>query len=229
MNTMNYSAVIVAAGKGERSGLDYNKVLRPIHGKRVLRHALDAFIQDPECTSITVVVSKADYRVIQAELAALVDHVVIGGKSRRESVGEGLKTVDTPYVFIHDAARPFVSKEVLSKLKETLRYYDAVSPALPVPDTLKKIENGMIVGDLERKDVVGLQTPQAFTTYVIKEAHNLAKKENIDAPCDLTLASQVGGVKGTVVDGDPRAMKYTHARDLRLLELILNDANRTQS
>ncbi|MFW5913566.1 MAG: IspD/TarI family cytidylyltransferase [Bacillota bacterium] len=227
MNTMNYSAVVVAAGKGERSGLTYNKVLKTIHGKRVLRHALEAFIQDPECTSITIVVSKADYPLIQAEFRDLVNHVVIGGKSRRESVTEGLKTVETPYVFIHDAARPFVSKEVLSKLKETLRYYDAVSPALPVPDTLKKIENGIILGEMDRKDVQGLQTPQAFTTYVIKEAHTLAKKENIDAPCDLTLASKVSGVRGTVVDGDPRSLKYTHARDLRLLELILNDTNRT--
>ncbi|MFW6298178.1 MAG: 2-C-methyl-D-erythritol 4-phosphate cytidylyltransferase [Bacillota bacterium] len=226
---MNYSAVVVAAGKGERSGLDYNKVLRTISGKRVLYHALDAFVQDPDCKSITVVVSRADYALVQAELHALVDHVVIGGKSRRESVGEGLKTVETPYVFIHDAARPFVSAEVLLKLKAALRYYDAVSPALPVPDTLKKIENGIIVGDLDRKNVVGLQTPQAFTTYVIKEAHAAARKENIEAPCDLTLASKVSGVKGTVVDGDPRAMKYTHARDLGLLELILYDANRTQS
>lgn len=225
---MNYSAIIVAAGRGERAGLTYNKVLRNIAGDKVLVHALKTFFDDDGCTEIIVVTSEADLPVINAETSRYQAQTVIGGKTRRESVNEGLKKVSNSYVLVHDAARPFIAAGVIGRIKDALRHYDAVSPALAVPDTLKKVENGIIVDDLDRTGVYGLQTPQAFATHVLREAHTLAQREGIDATCDLTLATHVTGVRGIIVEGDPRSLKYTRERDLALLELILNESNRTK-
>ncbi len=225
---MNYNVVVVAAGKGMRAGLSFNKVLRRIAGKSVLLHALKAFHDDPDCTRLIVVTSEQDLPVVKSETAGFTDAVLIGGKTRRESVREGLKHVDEPHVMIHDGARPFVSSEVLERLKETLRHHDAASAALVVPDTLKKVDNGIIMKDVDRKGVYGLQTPQAFSTHILKEAHVLGDLENLDATCDLSLVNKAVGLKGVVVEGDPRSMKYTHERDLKLLEMILDDANRSK-
>jgi|AntRauTorckE6833_2_1112554.scaffolds.fasta_scaffold01370_6 2-C-methyl-D-erythritol 4-phosphate cytidylyltransferase len=229
MNTMNYSVIIVAGGKGTRTNLTYNKVFKNVAGRPLLEYSLKAFDNSEACTEIILVVNEEDYAKATHAFGAMCDVIIKGGKSRRESVYNGLKHVNNPYVMIHDGARPYVSKAVLLRVIKALEHHDSVSPSIRMSDTLKRVENQWVINAVDRDNLVGLQTPQAFKTDVIKKAHEMAPKDTLIATCDLSMVEETLNIAGFIVEGDIKSMKYTHACDESLLELILNDAYRTKS
>ncbi len=118
---MKYSVIITAAGSGTRMNLGYNKVFHILpDGKSVLQHSVDLFSADENCEEIIVTLSETDFL---REISSV--HKVLGGASRAESVLNGLKQVKSPYVLIHDGARPYLEKTDLERLLTKLKEHPA--------------------------------------------------------------------------------------------------------
>lgn len=149
------------------------------------------------------------------------DMVVEGGETRSASVRAGLAAVpeDAAIVVVHDAARPLATGGLFVKvIAEIENGADAVVPATPVADTLKRVAGGLVAGTVERDGVVAVQTPQAFRAEVLRRAHATAG----DATDDAGLVESLG-VKVHVVPGESRNLKVTTASDLEFVQQIAED------
>ena len=155
-------AVIVCAGRGERTGLPYNKVLHMLGHKTVLEHVLDTFT-DHGVSHITAVVSPADRERI-AEIVSAYNgvSVVDGGATRAQSVVNGLKACRCDIVVIHDGARPFVTKELIMRAVSSAIEHGSGIAAVPTVDTVKRMGTDKVVHSLPRAELFNMQTPQAF-------------------------------------------------------------------
>ena len=180
-------AVILAGGIGARVGGMMPKQLLPLQdGKSVLEHAVDAFEQSPRIDEICIVMHP-DY-IMHAEQMLLanawqkVRHIIPGGKERWESSVNAIRTF-TPYtlhpkpitnLLLHDAARPFVSQEIIANVCEALEEHEAVTVAIPSTDTVYEMVDGKVARIPQRSTIMRAQTPQAFRLELIAEAYTEA-------------------------------------------------------
>ena len=208
----NSSALIVAAGSGSRAGGDIPKQYRIIGGKSLLAHAIDALAPH---MAVQVVIG-AGQEALYAE--AIGDRAlpppVTGGATRRDSVLAGLAAIASEYVFIHDAARPFVPASVVAALGEALATSPGAVPVLPVVDSLARGESHL--GEpVDRAGLLRVQTPQAFRTSAIVDAHRRwpAGREATD---DAQVLRAAGGLVAAV-PGDPALEKLTYEADFERL------------
>ncbi len=214
-----YSVVMLAAGEGSRmEDMTVNKVLMNLNHKSILERAMEWFREDPLCEEIILVVAADDMEYMRGHFKATA--YVEGGKTRRESVHAGLKQVNSPYVFIHDGARPFIGNTVIKSLLGALGDTGAATPALIVDETLKRVKDGVVTEHIDRDNIHRIQTPQAFETELIRKAHDEAEKKGLEATCDATLLQETLGVKARVVKGHPFNIKLTRPEDVPLLEMI---------
>ena len=171
---LKLSIIIAAAGKGERAGMGMNKLLVPLYGAPVLWHTFKKF-DIPEVDEVVITSSEYDFKEISALAEPFGFKVVIGGKTRTDSVKRALKAVTGDIVLIHDGARPFVSAELIkSCIDGVVRYHSAVC-ALPVTDTVATANYGLITGFHDRNSMYRIQTPQGFYTEDIRRAYALAE------------------------------------------------------
>lgn len=173
MKNYKISAVICAAGKGERAGFGKNKLLAPLHGAPALWHTLEKF-NIKEIDEVTVTSSEADFAEISALCAPFGYKVIAGGKTRTESVKNALKEVTGDIVLIHDGARPYVSKEIILNCIESVKKFGSAICAIKLVDTAVCAEYGIITDRLDRDRTYRIQTPQGFLTEDIKFAYSLA-------------------------------------------------------
>ena len=213
-----YTAILLAGGQGTRSGFKESKVLVKIKGKALIEYSIDVFTVDPDCDEIVLVVRKEDASMMVTRYASRVDHVVIGGDLRQDSVYAGLKVARSDFVFVHDGARPYVSEKMLLDVKAALSQCDAVGVAVPVVDTVKRVVDGFFVEDVDREGLVLMQTPQAFKRDVLLQAYQKVGK-NVYT-CDVTLVRATCDCKVKMVEGSRRNSKLTRKEDLKLLELM---------
>jgi 2-C-methyl-D-erythritol 4-phosphate cytidylyltransferase len=180
----------------------------------VLDWSLDA--ARATCDGIVLVVAD-DFATADEPRA---DVVVVGGATRSASVRAGLGAVppDAEIIVVHDAARPLAGASLFDAVIEgVLAGADAVIPAAPLTDTVKRVDDqGRVLETLERDELVAVQTPQAFRAEVLLDAH----LDDPDATDDAALVEEVGGTV-VVVPGDPRNLKITFAHDLGIAELAL--------
>ncbi len=217
---MNYAAVIVAAGKGSRSGLSYNKVLFPYQGKPILRYSIERFLQDEECQQVIVVCALEELDRFQELFQDLDARIVFakGEATRTQSVASGLSLVHTPYVLIHDGARPFLSHALLKRIKEALKTDQAVVPGLEVIDTIKEInDEGYVIYTPKRSHLRTIQTPQAFSTSLIQEALAYVLKENLEITDDAMALEKAFGLPSRLIPGEQANQKITSAQDIEAL------------
>jgi len=210
---MNYSVVIVAAGKGSRTNLEYNKVFYKINGESVIHKTLSVFMQDEECVEIIVVISKVEQAMFEHLLDSDKIVYVEGGSTRQESVYNGLEAVSSAYVMIHDGARPYLTNKEVGSLKQILKKEDACLLMVPVIDTIKIVEDGYVVSTPQRSTCFAAQTPQCFKTSMIIDCHRKAIKDGFIASDDAQLVEKYGG-KVKVVMGDYANKKITTKEDL---------------
>ncbi|MFH0766822.1 MAG: 2-C-methyl-D-erythritol 2,4-cyclodiphosphate synthase [Bacillota bacterium] len=163
MNT----ALIVAAGIGSRAQLNQSKILYKVNNKPLFLYSVETFLSLG--FRIVLVVSKNDINEIRKYENENVK-VVIGGKTRGESVMNGLMEVETPYVYIHDAARPLISSNTIMEIEKALHYHDAVLLAEHLTNAIKSNENNDLTS-LNRENYILAQTPQAFLTEKIRFAY----------------------------------------------------------
>ncbi|HEC14884.1 MAG TPA: bifunctional 2-C-methyl-D-erythritol 4-phosphate cytidylyltransferase/2-C-methyl-D-erythritol 2,4-cyclodiphosphate synthase [Rhodospirillales bacterium] len=208
-------ALIVAAGRGRRCGGDTPKQYRDIGGEPVLRRTLRAFISHPRIGGVRTVIHPDDRENYQRAAKGLdLLAPVLGGKTRQESVRLGLESLKAPApetVLIHDAARPFVDRDLVLRVLDALEDAPGAIPALAVTDTIKRGRNGRIEGTVERDGLWRAQTPQGFHYAAILKAHiKFAGREMTD---DAALAEQAG-LEIALVQGDEKNIKLTPAEDL---------------
>ena len=188
---MYYIAVILAGGIGARVGGNTPKQLLPLQdGKSVLEHSVDAFEQSPHIHEICIVMHP-DY-IMHAEQMLLanawqkVRHIIPGGKERWESSVNAIRAImlqdnSLPFregmgvgILLHDAARPFVSQEIIARVCEALEEHEAVTVAIPSTDTVYEMADGKVARIPQRSTIMRAQTPQAFRLELIAEAYTKA-------------------------------------------------------
>jgi 2-C-methyl-D-erythritol 4-phosphate cytidylyltransferase len=214
-------AVLAAAGRGERLGSDRPKAFARLGDRPLLAESLER-LESSDWIDRIVIAAPPDWEepsiLLAEELAATkVNSAVTGGATRSESVRLALEDVpeDAAVVLVHDAARPLLPEEVIERVLGPLSEgWDGVVPALPLADTVKRVEGGRVVETLARDGLVAVQTPQAFLADVLRRA---VAGETADATDCASLVEAQGG-RVRVVEGDPRLLKVTDGADLAVVE-----------
>ena len=223
---MSVWAVLAAAGRGERLGSDRPKAFARLGGRPLLAESLER-LEESGWIDAIVIAAPPDWEepsiLVAEEIAATkVSSAVTGGASRSESVRLALEEVpaEAAVVLVHDAARPLLPEEVIERVLAPLSEgWDGVVPAVPLADTVKRVEGDRVVETLSREDLVAVQTPQAFLADALRRAVSGDVSSATD--CASLVESRGGRIK--VVEGDPRLLKVTDAEDLALVESWLGD------
>ena len=218
---MSVWAVLAAAGRGERLGSDRPKAFARLGGRPLLAESLER-LEESGWIDAIVIAAPPDWEepsiLVAEEIAATkVSSAVTGGASRSESVRLALEEVpeEAAVVLVHDAARPLLPEDVIERVLAPLSEgWDGVVPAVPLADTVKRVEGDRVVETLSREDLVAVQTPQAFLADALRRAVRGDVSSATD--CASLVESQGGRIK--VVEGDPRLLKVTDADDLALVE-----------
>ena len=224
------AAVIVAAGRGSRMGLDRNKVLYPVLGEPVIVRTVRAFeatgLFDGGIVVVTGACDKDEMKEMFARAGLSVRAVVEGGEDRQESVCRGIAACDenADIIAIHDGARPLVTREVIAATIDSAEKYGSGVAAVALKDTIKRVNGEGIVVDTPRRDMLrAVQTPQTFNAKLIREAHARYRNGNEDglrATDDAMLAEWMGhSVRLTA--GDVENIKLTTPEDMLLAEQVL--------
>ena len=211
---MNYSAIVLCAGKGSRSGLTYNKMLYRFKNKTVYEMSMEIFLNDERCKQIVVVTKEEELDDLKKLISSKKIDYVFGGKERQDSVYNGLQVVKEDYVLIHDGARPYLKKENIDDILECLNKNDACLLVVPVKDTIKVCIDGNIVKTLPREQLVQAQTPQAFRTELIKRCYQKGKDKNYIATDDASLVEYFENIEVKAVLGSYSNIKITTPDDL---------------
>ena len=218
-------AVIVAAGNASRMG-GIDKVMAELGGEPMIVRTARAF-QNSDVIREIVIVTRPD---LIGKIKALcadfdkVKEVVAGGADRAESVNNGLKALSAKarLVAVHDGARPLISREVIDRAVRTAHIYAAAAPGVPVKDTVKIVEGGVVVTTPDRSTLQAIQTPQVFDLDLLKGALQKAKKDKSPITDDCS-AVELMGMAVRIVDGDERNIKVTTPMDLQIAELLLEE------
>ncbi len=221
-------AVVPAGGRGVRMGHDVPKQFLPLGGVPLLVHALRVLESSPTIHAIVMVVPEDDMSYCRQELVprfalSKVRHVVSGGASRQDSVWNGLQAVDARagIVVIHDAVRPFVTGTMVRDVVDRARTHGAAVVAVPIRDTVKRVtRDGMIETTLDRQSLWVAQTPQAFKTGLLQDAHRLSRQRGVAATDDAFLVEQLG-CEVSIVNGSTDNMKMTCPEDLATGEAMI--------
>ncbi|MDQ4088148.1 MAG: bifunctional 2-C-methyl-D-erythritol 4-phosphate cytidylyltransferase/2-C-methyl-D-erythritol 2,4-cyclodiphosphate synthase [Pseudomonadota bacterium] len=216
---MTVTALIVAAGKGERRGAGMPKQYRPIAGKPVLRWAAEAMLRHPRVDAVRVVIGVDQEPLAQEALLGLdVGALVPGGAERSDSVRNGLSSIGSGTVLVHDAARPFCPPAVIDRLLARLQDHDGAVPVLPVADTIAK-GSTVLDAPVDRTGLLRVQTPQAFHLEDLLYAYEEAGRSSATDESSVMLAA---GLKVGTVEGDPMLEKLTTEADWERAEAILS-------
>ncbi|MGD9814013.1 MAG: bifunctional 2-C-methyl-D-erythritol 4-phosphate cytidylyltransferase/2-C-methyl-D-erythritol 2,4-cyclodiphosphate synthase [Hyphomonadaceae bacterium] len=219
---MKTAAIIVAAGRGSRLGGDIPKQYRTLLGAPVLSWSVRAFVT-AEVRRVVVVIDPADADLCHTATEGFAVEIVPGGATRTDSVRAGLAAVgDADVVLIHDAARPGLSGDVIGRLLDAIAAgAPGAAPALAVADSLRIVDAGRrIVGEVDRDNVVRVQTPQAFRSDVIRAAYAAAPRSA--AFSDDAAVARANGAAVVLVEGAARLMKLTYPEDFAVLERLMS-------
>jgi len=220
--------VIVAGGSGTRAdtGDGELKQFKWVAGKPMLLHSVQTFMARPDVVSVVCVLPRRYAGdpppwLFQCDLDRLA--VSVGGKSRAESVANGLDDLpdEAEIVLVHDAARPLVNDATIDRVITSVRGGTCAVAALPVIDTLKEVsEDGLIVRTIDRDHLWRAQTPQGFPRGVIVDVHRRARADRVNATDDAALCERYG-IAVRVVRGSERALKVTDPGDFARIDALL--------
>ncbi|MBS1728290.1 MAG: 2-C-methyl-D-erythritol 2,4-cyclodiphosphate synthase [Armatimonadetes bacterium] len=207
---MKIAAVILAAGSGTRFGGD--KLAYKLRGVPIWKHSFLTYLNHPEVAEVIVVCSENNYPAIKAEVGESAE-VILGGDTRTASTIAGLwkaSKTNCDGILFHDAARPFVSADIIDRVIERVRAGEAVAAAIPSIDTMKRADDGAIVEHLQRKSLVAMQTPQGGPVQMFVKAFAAVQEPCTD---DMEVLSKAGYNTGWVM-GDAANFKITNPEDL---------------
>ena len=217
--------VIVAAGTASRMG-GIDKVMAPIQGEPMILRTVRTF-QECDAVSEIVIVTREDLILSISGLCrdmAKVKAVVVGGKSRQESVSLGLNALSgkVKLAAVHDGARPLVTWQVIDRTVRAANTYGAAAPAIPVKDTIKVVEGRVVKSTPDRATLFAVQTPQVFDFDLLRGALKKAEEDGSQVTDDCS-AVELMGFKVKIVEGDERNIKVTTPMDLKIAEMLLEE------
>jgi 2-C-methyl-D-erythritol 4-phosphate cytidylyltransferase len=217
---MSVWAILAAAGRGDRLGLDRPKAFAPLNDRPLIAEPLER-LDASDWIERIVIAAPPEWEepciLVAEEIAAgKVAETVTGGEARSESVRNALAEIpdEAAIVLVHDAARPLVIDEVIERVITALSDgWDGAVPALPISDAVKRVDGETVSETLDRRGLVAVQTPQAFVASVLREA--LAGDVSSAPDCASLVEARGGRVR--VVEGDRRLVKVTEPSDLELV------------
>jgi 2-C-methyl-D-erythritol 4-phosphate cytidylyltransferase/2-C-methyl-D-erythritol 2,4-cyclodiphosphate synthase len=226
--TANCVALVVAAGRGSRSGEGIPKQYRPLAGQSALQRSLRLLAGIPELRAIQVVIHPDDQDLYQNVAGSFeLPSPVFGGSTRQESVLAGLMALETAnpdFVLIHDAARAFASPDLIRRAIQAGSESGAAIPALPVTDTIKAVDaKGVILRTVDRNDLRAVQTPQAFAFGSLLDAHRRAQREGRNDFSDDAALAEWAGMNVSTFPGEATNIKLTTPDDFIRAEAMLRD------
>lgn len=213
-----FSLIITAGGTSSRYG-NTNKLLEKIKDKSVIEETVSKFIDFEEIDEIII---SANNSIIEI-LSELFDNpkikIIEGGNTRQKSVYNALQIVKNEYVLIHDGARPLIRKDTIAYVLEAVLDKDAVTVMTKTTDTIKEVDStGRIIRTIDRTKLYNTQTPQAFKTTIIKDAHEKLKEGNYTDDCSMLEALNIPVY---IVNGSYTNIKITIKSDLDFAKLYL--------
>ena len=218
-------AVIVAAGTASRMG-GIDKVMARLDGEPMIVRTVQTF-QNCEAVKEIVIVTREDLLTQITSLCGKFDKVIavtVGGKDRAESVknGLGMLSKKVKLVAVQDGARPLITEAVIDRTIRAAHTYGAAAPAIPVKDTIKVVEGGLVSTTPDRATLKAIQTPQVFDFDLLRGALKKAEKDGAQVTDDCS-AVELMGMSVKIVEGDERNIKVTTPMDLKIAELLLEE------
>lgn len=223
---MKVSAVIVCAGNSTRMG-GVNKILLPLCDRPVIGHTMLAFENSPSIEEIIIVARECDFSAIstEAENAGISKFkgCVAGGNTRQESVINGIRKIstDTELIAVHDGARPLVKPEHIERAVKDASVFGGATLGVPVKDTIKMVEGGLIVDTPPRSSLYITQTPQIFKKKIYFEGVDFALEHGLNFTDDCQLAEAIG-CKVCMTLGDYTNIKITTPEDIELAHTLIS-------
>jgi len=218
----NAIVLLMAAGMGERMQSDLPKPYLHLGDHTLLRHAAKSFLEHPGIDGVRVVIRREHHALYKKAVEGLTMFpCVVGGGRRQDSVRLGLESIahrSPKTVLIHDVARPLANAALITRVLEGLKESEAVVPAIPITDTLKRTKNGTVSETVSRENMVAVQTPQGFHFAKLLEAHCAFTKDSFT---DDAALMEKAGVKVMVVDGDYDNIKITTGKDIERMTSLL--------
>ena len=224
---MSYDVVIPAAGQGKRMKAGRNKLFIDLKGDPVIIHTLRVFDSHRQCDKIILVINEQEREHFQHLLSdypfQTSIELVAGGEERQHSVYKGLKAVkQEKIVLVHDGARPFIKHEQIDELIAEAEQTGAAILAVPVKDTIKRVQDLQVSETIERSSLWAVQTPQAFRLSLLMKAHAEAERKGFLGTDDASLVEQMEGGSVRVVEGSYTNIKLTTPDDLTSAEAIMD-------
>lgn len=218
-------AVIVAAGTASRMG-GIDKVMAMLDGEPMIVRTVRTF-QNCDAVKEIVIVTREDLIPKITSMCGKFDKVravVAGGKDRPESVRNGLRMLSkqVKLAAVQDGARPLITEAVIDRTIRAAHTYGAAAPAVPVKDTVKVVEGGIVANTPDRNTLKAVQTPQVFDLALLKGALKKAG-QNGTAVTDDCSAVELLGFKVKIVEGDERNIKVTTPMDLKIAQMLLEE------
>ncbi len=215
---MTVAAVIVAGGSGLRAGGEKPKQYQLIGGRPVIWWTLRAFLEHPEVDHVQPVIGEGHEEMFAEAVKGLdLPPAIIGGATRQDSCRNGVEAVERHRpgkVLIHDAARPFVSGDLISDVIAWLDRFPAVIPGMPVAETLKFAPGGVVSRTVDRAGIWAAQTPQGFIYDGILSAHRRAETERTQGLTDDASVAEQFGIAISMITGRAENRKLTTHEDI---------------
>lgn len=224
---MTISVIIVCGGSSTRMG-GVNKILLPLGNTNVAGQTMLAFEKCPEVNDIVVVCRECDREALESTAKTLgitkLTGFAEGGATRQQSVFNGLRKIspDTDLIAVHDGARPLVKAEHIAKTARDAEVFGGAVLGVPVKDTIKVVNDGLITDTPHRPSLYITQTPQIFKRRIYFEAVDFALEHELDYTDDCQLAEAIG-IKVCMTTGDYTNIKITTPEDIKIAELLLEE------
>ena len=215
------AVVIVCAGAGRRLGYKDKATLK-LEDRPLFCKSIKAFEKIKQIKQIVLVLQKKNFFLARKYTKGKKVSLALGGKERKDSVYNGLSALDKDIevVLIHDGARPFVSKKVVTRMLSELKSHDAVICGIRAPDTVKLLKGSFVKKTLKREDIFLAQTPQGFRKDLLLSAYRKFGRRNLT---DDSQFIELAGKKVKVIEGDSSNFKITYLKDLKLAKAISNE------
>jgi 2-C-methyl-D-erythritol 4-phosphate cytidylyltransferase len=220
-----YTVMLPAAGSGRRMGAGFNKLFLEMAGKPILIHTLDVFEQDPACSGMILSVKEEERRQMEDMLERFgitkVTALVEGGVERQQSVAACIRAHRSGgIVLVHDAARPFINRHVISELVNVADEHGAAIAGVQVKDTMKFAPGGIVEETVDRSKLWSIQTPQAFRYDLLREASEKAESEGFLGTDESMIVERLGHPV-RIVESTYDNVKMTTTEDLLFGEVLL--------
>lgn len=222
----NVIAIVPAAGLGRRLGPGTNKPFHMLLDRPLIVWTIAVLEACKEINEIIPVLKESDMeegvKLFEGYNLSKVKRIAPGGRERQDSVYSGLKLLGskTDIVLIHDGVRPIIDKDIVTETINNIEGYDGVIAAVPVKDTIKEIEDGVVKRTVNRDTLWAIQTPQVFMHDSIIKAYDAAMAEGFYSTDDSALVERIGG-RVKIVTGSYDNVKITTPEDVYIAELLM--------